>query len=159
MRREWCRRVWLRSRGESTLQASQKTTLHWISWGIKMEWLRISVVVAAVAVCANMAEAQWAFQPQSRGANVAGRGGTAGGTTYYNNTNGSSAGRATTMGNMAYFNNANGSSAGRAMTMSNTTYYYNANGSSAGRSTRVGNTTYFYNANGSSAGTATTPGR
>jgi len=32
-----------------------------------MEWLRISVVVAAVAVCANIAEAQWGFQPQNRG--------------------------------------------------------------------------------------------
>ena len=104
-----------------------------------MEWLRISVVVAAVAVCANMAEAQWAFQPQNRGANVAGRGGMTGGTTYYNKANGSSAGRATTMGN--------------------TTYYYNANGSSAGRATTVGNTTYFYNANGSAAGTATKIGK
>ena len=104
-----------------------------------MEWLRISVVVATVAVCANMAEAQWAFQPQRQWASVAGRGGTTGGTTYFNNANGSSAGRATTMGN--------------------TTYYYNANGSSAGRATTVGNTTYFYNANGSSAGTATKIGK
>ena len=104
-----------------------------------MKWLRIAVVVAVVAVCANMAEAQWAFQPQSRGSNAAGRGGTTGGTTYFNNANGSSAGRATTMGN--------------------TTYYYNANGSSAGRATTVGNTTYFYNANGSAAGTATKIGK
>ena len=80
-----------------------------------MEWLRISVVVAAVAVCANMAEAQWAFQPQRQGANTAGRGGATGGTTYFNNANGSSAGRATTMGNTTYFYNANGSAAGTAM--------------------------------------------
>ena len=104
-----------------------------------MEWLRVSVAVAVVAVCASIAEAQWAFQPQRQGANVAGRGGTTGGTTYYNNANGSSAGRATTMGN--------------------TTYYYNANGSAAGRATKVGNTTYFYNANGSAAGTATKIGK
>ena len=63
-----------------------------------MEWLRISVVVAVVAVCANMAEAQWAFQPQNRGANAAGRGGTTGGTTYFNNANGSAAGTATKIG-------------------------------------------------------------
>ena len=88
----------------------------------------IEIVTAiAIAACANMARAQWS-QPQYRG-----------GTTDYNNSNGSSAGRATTMGN--------------------TTYYYNANGSSAGRATTVGNTTYFYNANGSSAGTATKIGK
>lgn len=79
-----------------------------------MKWLRVSVVVAVVAVCVNMAEAQWAFQPQSRGTDVAGRGGTTGGTTCYNNANGSSAGRVTTMGNTTYFYNANGSAAGTA---------------------------------------------
>lgn len=79
-----------------------------------MEWLRISVVVAVAAVCANIAEAQWAFQPQRQGVNVAGRGGTMGGTTYYNKANGSAAGTATKMGNTTYFYNANGSAAGTA---------------------------------------------
>ena len=63
-----------------------------------MEWLRISVVMAVVAVCVNMAEAQLAFQPQNRGSNAAGRGGTTGGTTYFNNANGSAAGTATKIG-------------------------------------------------------------
>ena len=63
-----------------------------------MEWLRISAVVAAVAVCANMATAQLAFQTQNRGANAAGSGGTTGGATYFNNANGSAAGTATKIG-------------------------------------------------------------
>ena len=127
----------------------------------QMKWKTAIEIVSAITVafCANMAEAQWAFQPQRQGANVAGRGGTMSGTTYYNKANGSAAGTATKMGNTTYFNNANGSSAGRATTMGNTTYYYNANGSSAGRATKVGNTTYFYNANGSAAGTATKIGK
>ena len=63
-----------------------------------MEWLRVLVGMAVVAVCANMAEAQWAFQPQNRGSNAAGRGGTTGGTTYFNNANGSAAGTVTKIG-------------------------------------------------------------
>ena len=96
-------------------------------------------VVACIIViaCANMAGAQWYSTPsQNRAAGRSAYG--AGGTTYYNNANGSSAGRSTTMGN--------------------TTYYYNANGSAAGSSTRMGNTTYYYGPNGAPAGSATRTG-
>ena len=87
----------------------------------------IEIVTAiAIAACANMARAQWS-QPQYRG-----------GTTCYNNANGSSAGSSYRSGNTTYYNNANGSSAGRSTTMGNTTYFYNANGSSAGTATKIG---------------------
>ena len=67
--------------------------------------IKVATVIA-VAACANMTGAQWSSyqsQPQYRG-----------GTTYYNNANGSSAGRTTTVGNTTYFYSANGSSAGTA---------------------------------------------
>ena len=74
--------------------------------------IKIIVAIACIA-CANMAGAQWYSKPsQNRGAGRSVYG--AGGTTYYNNANGSSAGRATTVGNTTYFYNANGSSAGTA---------------------------------------------
>ena len=66
----------------------------------------IKIVTAiGIAACANMARAQWA-QPQYRG-----------GTTYYNNANGSSAGSSYRTGNTTYYYNANGASAGSATTM------------------------------------------
>ena len=68
------------------------------------------VISTAFIACTNMAGAQWYSKPsQNRGAGRSVYG--AGGTTYYNNANGSSAGRATTVGNTTYFYNANGSSA------------------------------------------------
>ena len=66
--------------------------------------IQVAVAIACVAY-ASMAEAQWS-QPQSRG-----------GTTYYNNANGSSAGSSYSTGNTTYYNNANGSSAGTATTI------------------------------------------
>ena len=100
------------------------------------------VMVGVFIACANMAEAQWTSflsQRQNRGASwSSGTTRQMGGTTYYNNANGSSAGMATRMGNTTYFNNSNGSSAGSATTMGNTTYYNNANGSSAGSATTTG---------------------
>ena len=78
--------------------------------------IRIMLTVA-LAVCVNMAEAQW---------------------TQYRGANGSSWGSANRMGNTTYYNNANGTSAGRSTTMGNTTYHYNANGTSAGRGTTMG---------------------
>ena len=98
--------------------------------------IKIAAAVACIA-CANMAGAQWYSTPsQNRAAGRSAYG--AGGTTYYNNANGSSTGRSTTIGN--------------------TTYYYNANGSLAGSSTRMGNTTYYYGPNGAPAGSATRTG-
>jgi hypothetical protein len=77
------------------------------------KWL---LSVACIA-CANMAGAQWYSKPsQNRGASRSAFG--AGGTTYYNNANGSSAGSSTRMGN--------------------TTYYYGPNGAPAGSATRTG---------------------
>ena len=55
--------------------------------------IRIMVTVA-LAVCVNMAEAQW---------------------TQYRGANGSSWGSANRMGNTTYYNNANGTSAGSAI--------------------------------------------
>ena len=138
--------------------------------------IRIVACIIVIA-CANMAGAQWYSPPSQNcgyGSSAYGAGGTTyynnangsstglsyrtGNTTYYNNANGSSAGSSYRTGNTTYYNNANGSSAGRSTTIGNTTYYYNANGSSAGSSYRTGNTTYYYNANGASAGSATTMG-
>ena len=98
--------------------------------------IKIIVAIACIA-CANMAGAQWYSKPsQNRGAGRSVYG--AGGTTYYNNANGSSAGLSYRTGNTTYYNNANGSSAGRATTVGNTTYFYNANGSSAETATKIG---------------------
>lgn len=119
--------------------------------------LKIIVSIAMFA-CANMTGAQWYSTPsQNRGSGSSAYG--AGGTTYYNNANGTSAGSSYRTGNTTYYNNANGSSAGSSYRTGNTVYYNNANGSSAGSSYRTGNTTYYYNANGSSAGSATTVDR
>ena len=111
--------------------------------------IKIAAAVVCIA-CANMAGAQWySTLSQNRGSGSSAYG--AGGTTYYNNANGSSVGSSYRTGNTTYYNNANGSSAGSSYRTGNTTYYNNANGSSAGRSTTIGNTTYYYNANGSAA--------
>ena len=101
------------------------------------------VLVTMLLACTNITLAQWSSyqsQPQCRG-----------GTTYYNNANGSSAGLSYRTGNTTYYNNANGSFAGSSYRTGNTTYYNNANVSAAGSSYRTGNTTYYNNANDSSA--------
>ena len=88
--------------------------------------IRLLTSVALIAY-ANMAGAQWYSTPsQNRGYGSSAYG--AGGTTYYNNANGSSAGSSYRMGGTTYYNNANGSSAGSSYRTGNTTYYNNANG-------------------------------
>ena len=72
--------------------------------------IRIAITFIAIVACANMAEAQWYSSPnaQNRGSSSLsfGANGRMGGTTYYNNANGSSAGMATRMGNTTYYNNS-----------------------------------------------------
>lgn len=98
--------------------------------------IRIMISLSLVA-CANMAGAQWYSKPsQNRGAGRSTYG--AGGTTYYNDANGSSAGSSYRTGGTTYYNNANGSSAGSSTRMGNTTYYYGPNGAPAGTATRTG---------------------